>query len=628
MDMPSIEKEVRQRYIEEYLESSQKTTYTHLPQSSGLTPVFFDELSQNAMRGFPTASDMVAPDGTVYTQDEFAALSEERKRGCRLRYCYLPSCHELYVGTTGSGKTTGCVEPQLRAISAQKNKPNLFVTDAKGEIFERNAHHLKKMGYQLFVLNYKDLTKTDRWNPLLDVFDKKMSLQQIGEGATEHYGEVPYDLELAADISEFDDFYIEYKGKAFPDDTLLDKALRKEAENIEIEVESLVNALVETFFAAAAQQRAQTTHAQQAQQAFETAQMSKTQQNGTWEKGAQNLLKGLIYCMLEDAADPETGFTRDMMTIRTLERYYLALKTPILSNDCNLFEHELTEEKSAATLSLLSSAFDNTAAAAKNITETFERSMAPWFCGNVFALTTGDTVDICHVEEPFAFFIISRGSYETDRLLTAPALDWAFRKMAERAETDLHTRAVHFLLDDFGSILQVKDFAEKISAARAHNIWFHLFVQSYNQLQDVYGKQTAQIIKDNCTAHVFLGVQNAESQEEFSQMCGKHHVPTLTAQLKNDDNSLALVDVLPKSALDLLEKGKMFVKRLRMPVFLAEYVPGYVCEECGVFDSEHCGLKECAPFSWGTFTSAKYTYKRAEDCIAHGQNAYDEDDDF
>lgn len=626
MDMPSIEKEVRQRYIEEYLESSQKTNYAHLPQSTGLTTVFFDELSQTVMHGFPTASDMVSPDGTVYSSEEFAVLSEERKRGCRLRYSHLPCCHELYLGTTGSGKTTGCVEPQLRAISLQKNKPDLFVTDAKGEIFERNAHHLKKMGYQLFVLNYNDLTKTDKWNPLLDVYDKKMALQQIGEGATEHYGEVPYDLELAADISEFDNFYIEYKGKAFPDDTLLDKALRKEAENIEIEVENLVNTLVETLFAA---QTTQTRQRQQTLQPPQTAQAYQTPQQETlWQRGAQNLLKGLIYCMLEDAANPDCGFTRDMMSIRTLERYYLALKTPILSNDCNLFEHELTEEKSAETLALLSCAFDNTVTAMKNCTEAFENAMNAWFCGNVFALTTGDTVDICNLEEPFAFFIVARGCQQTDELLTAPAIDWAFRKMAERAETSLHTRAVHFMLDDFGSILQVKDFAAKISAARSHNIWFHLFLQSYNQLQNIYGEKDAQTIKDNCTAHIFLGVQNVESQQEFSQMCGKHHVPTLMSQLNPQDNSLTQVDVLPKSALDLLETGKMFVKRLRMPVFLSQYVPSYVCEECGVFDSEHCGLKECAPFSWDTFTSAKYTYKRAEDCIARGQNGYDVEEDF
>lgn len=610
MDMPSIEKEVRQRYIEEYLESSQKTTYTHLPQSAELSTVFFDELSQKVMKGFPTASDMVAPDGTVFSTEEFAVLPEERKRSCRLRYSYLPNCHELYVGTTGCGKTTVCVEPQLRAISSQKNKPNLFVTDPKGEIFERNAHHLKKMGYQLFVLNYNDLNKTDKWNPLLDVFDKKMTLQQIGEGATEHYGEVPYNLELAADISEFDNFYIEYKGKAFPDDTLLDKALRKEAENIEIEVESLVNALAETFFAA------QTCNATAQSQTAQTAQaLQSTQQLGTWENCARNLLKGIIYCMLEDATDPDSGFTRDMMTIRTIERYYLALKTPILANDCNLFEHELTEEKSAETLALLGCALDNTPTAMENCTEAFENAMNPWFTGHVFALTTGDTVDICNLEEPFAFFVISRGCQKIDNLLTAPILDWVFRKMAERDETS-RQRAMHFLLDDFGSILPVKDFADKISAARAHNIWFHLFVQSYKQLQDIYGEKAAANIKDNCNAQIFLGVQNAQTQMEFSQMCGKHHVPSLTSQLNPQDNTISKVDVLPQSALDLLEGGKMFVKRLRMPVFLSQYVSSFVCEECGVFDSEHCGLKECAPFSWDTFTSAKYTYKRVEDCIA------------
>ena len=131
------------RYVDEYLENSSQVNYLDLTsERDGVMTVFYDELPQTDVKGYPIASDYVAPDGKTYSTKEFVSLDEDAKRGCKLRYHYLNLSHELYVGTTGSGKTTGCIEPQLRAISAQKNKPNLFVTDPKGELFEHNARHL------------------------------------------------------------------------------------------------------------------------------------------------------------------------------------------------------------------------------------------------------------------------------------------------------------------------------------------------------------------------------------------------------------------------------------------------------------------------------------------------------
>ena len=174
MNKSSIINKIRTKYIDENLESAKKINYTDLKENDGLTKVLYDDLPNCELNGYPIASDYVAPDGNAYSVADFAKLSEEKKAECRLRYYYLPYSHELYVGTTGSGKTTGCVEPQLRAVSSQKNKPNLFLTDPKGELFNRNARHLKNNGYEIFVLNFKNLVRSDKWNPLLEVYETKM----------------------------------------------------------------------------------------------------------------------------------------------------------------------------------------------------------------------------------------------------------------------------------------------------------------------------------------------------------------------------------------------------------------------------------------------------------------------
>ena len=48
-----------------------------------------------------------------------------------------------------------------------------------------------------------------------------------------------------------------------------------------------------------------------------------------------------------------------------------------------------------------------------------------------------------------------------------------------------------------------------------------LILQSYAQLYNIYGKETAEIIKDNLNAHIFFGTNNPETKREFSEECGK-----------------------------------------------------------------------------------------------------------
>ena len=181
-------KKVSNQFIEKNMESNEIVSFNSF-DNPFLKKYFYDELKKQEVNGFPISSIIVDNKGKEYTFDEYEELSEEVKAKCRLRFYYLPNYHELYIGTTGSGKTTGCIEPQIRAISSQKNKANLFITDPKGELFEHNARHLKENGYRLFILNFKNLSFSDAWNPLEEMYDKQMETLNIGKGYKLHSGE-------------------------------------------------------------------------------------------------------------------------------------------------------------------------------------------------------------------------------------------------------------------------------------------------------------------------------------------------------------------------------------------------------------------------------------------------------
>ncbi len=72
--------------------------------------------------------------------------------------------HNLVIGATGSGKTQTVVKPLVNLLS--KKGESMVITDPKGELYEYAGDFLKKQGYRIIVLNFRDPDKGNSWNPL------------------------------------------------------------------------------------------------------------------------------------------------------------------------------------------------------------------------------------------------------------------------------------------------------------------------------------------------------------------------------------------------------------------------------------------------------------------------------
>ncbi len=597
MFTPKIQ-EITNKYIQENLENSRKINYAELASDPRVKIVLYKDLPDTEVEGYPFASDYVSQDGKAYSMEEFVLLSDEQKAKCELRYYYLPTSHELYVGTTGSGKTTGCIEPQLRAISSQKNKPNLFVTDPKGELFDHNAQHLKDEGYQLFVINFKDVARSDRWNPLAEIYDLKMSEGDIGKDAIYRKGKPSKSLLVPFPKKKFGDSHIEYKNMAFATQNDLDVYLKFEKDFLGAKIDSMLTQIAHMMIEV------------------------QSKNDKTWEYGAQNLLKGLIKCMLEDAYNPISGFTKEMMTLKTLQEYYLAIKGPVLTDADSgrrpLNEYALLKNKSAGAIALMSTALANAPNTMRSYCGVFDDSMKEWFQGHIFALTTSNTVEIANLDKPFAVFLITRDYEKSDFKIAGLFIDWVYRQMIEEAEKVKSNdgtrgkRPTHFLLDEFGNIPPIKDFENKVSTARSRNVWFHLVVQSYKQIDLVYGEERTTVIRDNCNSQIFLGAQNRNTKEIFSKECGEHSVESLRTKLDPAVYELTQVPLVPMSDLDLIKPGEMYIKRLYMPVITSQFIRSYVCAQQGAFKGffNSNGLDTCTPIVIDPFNAEKYTYKK------------------
>lgn len=543
----------RDEYIANKKENSSLYDYRDF-KDKGLRIYFYDELYKTEAQGYPFSSDFVDEDGNAYDFKSYEELSEEEKAKCRLRYFYLPLYHEMYVGTTGSGKTTGCLEPQIRAIGSQKNKPNIFVTDPKGELFDHHATFLKKKGYNVFILNFKDPSISHSWNPFDELYDKQMALAKLGEDYQVCHGSVPDGVKKFDDKTKYQRTYYMYDGVAFASMSSLSQYVENQKFTIKSDVSSLINQISSTMIPPIPGDK-----------------------DPIWRDGSRDLLSGIISGLLEEAVKPNSTFTKKMMTLKTINDVYLKINDAQNNNAEFNRVHAFFEDKSTETLSKVTSVLDSAEKTRASFLSCFRAAVSDWMHGHILKLTSETTIDLDDSKNPFAVFFVTRDYESSDDLVASLFINWVYTQVLKKVEKvrennpSAKVRDTHFLLDEFANIPQIHDFRRKIATARSRNIWFHIIIQNYSQLNTIYGDEVAATIWDNCNSQVFLGCQSRETKEKFSQECGM-------MTINGEDAGGSEVETLPVvriSDLDKIKPGTMYIKRIYTNVIKGGYIRSY-----------------------------------------------------
>ena len=571
---PPLREALLDAYAKQYLTAGKVQNYAELLQSSRTVSCRFEDLPHTEIAGFPIASGRNAAGELRFTFDRVT-----------------PNTHVLGVGTTGSGKTTALAEPGLRAVSAKKNKPNLFLTDPKGEIFRRNAAHLREQGYRLIIMNFKDVRHSDCWNPLAEIYD--CFIRQ--KGLKEKVGFVGdrsrlKEFEVCEDIPEPENGFWVYGRNAYATLHAATEAYRTELDEIRHETTDMIRQLIYILIP----DKVLGSH------------------DPSWFLGAREILSGVIFAMLEDALDDRTGFTRDNMNLMTVQQYFDTIRRETINDKVNtpLLKTKTLSHKNAQCESIkeLTAYFQNASNTSRSYAGCFTNSMQNWFNSKIFALCNGNSVSIdANAEKPFAVFLITRDYESSDFTVAGMFIDWIYRKLIRQAEENGGSlnREMFYILDEFAQIPPIEDFDKKISTARSRNIWFLLFIQSYSQLETSYNAVRAKTIIENCNTFLFLGSRNFETKERFSRECGARPIFTFDSMMNPDANRIAEVPLVTVEKLDSLQPGQMYMKRTGFPLTLTEFLPTYRCRELtstALTDPDELGLKTI-PFS-----SEQYTY--------------------
>ncbi len=427
------------------------------------------------------------------------ALSEKND----MRVVFNSPCHSLIIGSTGSGKTTTFISPMIQLLGASGAGSSMIISDPKGELFSLHSKFLHDRGYDVKVLDLRDAYHSYRWNPLEPLWEMYREYA-AAEGEVYERTDDPQEsgLKITGKPEEYGEVWYEFNGKGFPTLEKLTVEVKifrtQKFDEMYEDMNDLVSVLIPV----------------------------QNQNDPMWEKGARAITMGVLLAMLEDSENPELGMTK--------ERFNLFNMSKILQNS----EDEYRELRDYfAGRDPLSKAV----ASAKQVLDAPDKTRSSYMSVLLEKLSIFNDTGICALtsssdfntadlaDHPTALFLKIPDEKDTRHGLAAIFLTNVYKSLIKVASSyeDLSLpRNVYYILDEFGNMPKIEKFDKMITVGRSRKIWFNMVVQSYAQLNNVYGDTVADIVKGNCGIKMFIGSNDMGTCKEFSELCGNITIVT------------------------------------------------------------------------------------------------------
>ena len=379
--------------------------------------------------------------------------------------------HWIYLGSRGSGKSVTAVIPECSFIATAKIKKSVFITDPKGEIFNTTSKMFKDNGYNVLTLDFRNPSLSNHLNilePIIREYEKYSENDELS-------------------VNEKDDYKkIEYQNKAIEHLAECNKL-----------IESISRIIME----------------------------DKTAREAFWNNSASDLLYGLIALFLEEYIDGK--IKRKQITLSSIKKFQNSSMTQ--SNQKILksyIEDKPYGLKSKDKLLPVISTSDTTY---KSITSVFNERMSLFDDINVENITSNSDFefDILGKEKTVLYCCIPDES-KIYYSLVSIIVSLIYKTLVLLSNNQPNKRLPYdlvFLLDEFANTPPLEDIETMVSVARSRGMYFQFFLQSFAQLDNLYGKEISQIIQDNCGL-AYLKTNTEETAEAISKRLGNKTIET------------------------------------------------------------------------------------------------------
>ncbi len=462
----------------------------------------------------------------LFPAAKFKSLDKLKKDGIPVYAVYDPKrkdvnmnimspAHGIIIGATGSGKTTTFINPVIQILGHASAGSSMICTDPKGELFQMHSKMLTEQGYKCMVLDLRDPYSSFRWNPLGEIFDNYQSYVNTGSEIYERRDSIDNagGLTLMNPKESFEDTWYEYDGGAYSDRRELINKIRVEKQKIYDACYEDLNDLISVICPI------------------------ESEKDPVWEKGARSVIMATCLAMLEDSENPDLEMTKDKFCFYNINKA-ISNSEDEFAELKDYFKGRSKLSKAVGLSRQVLSAADQTLSSYMSI--AFDK-LSMFNDEGLCALTSATDIEpTLFASEPTALFLKIPDEKDTRHALAAVFILCIYKaliKVASSREDLSLPRNVYFLLDEFGNMPKIEKFDKMITVGRSRKIWFEMVVQSFAQLNNVYGETVADIVKGNCGIKMFIGSNDLGTCEEFSKLCGNMSVRTTSVSSQMIDKT-------------------------------------------------------------------------------------------
>lgn len=470
------------------------------------------------------------------------------------------SPHFLLIGSTGSGKSVTVVIPECIMFATAKEKHSVVVTDPKGEIFKSTSKIFKDNGYDVITIDFRNPNKSNKINIMQPIIDEwkeycnsnktmlflfahfikcnRIKLENIDEEKYVDKIKNKYNLE-----EYLIDIIANNKGnlselltnkKMYENDLLNDKL----GDNESLKDYMLTKTNDEIIYMIREYQNISSKHQAESNRLVislaDLIFVDKDTNDKFWINSAKQLFIGIVGVFLEDYQ--EGLISENKINISSVKKFQ---NSSLIKENQSFLQKNVNNRKygnlSKDYLTSILSAAENTY---KSITAVFGEKMAIFDDLNVENVTSISEFEFSSLgKKPVALFIIvpdeDRAYFQLVTIIIG-MLTKDLTKFANLPENNgtLPVK-IEWLLDEFANCPPLSSIETLVSVARSRGMRFQFFIQSFSQLNQVYGKEVASIIQDNC-ALVYLKTNTVETAKVISEKLGKSTIETNSISKSTD----------------------------------------------------------------------------------------------
>ena len=525
----------------------------------------------------------------------FPVWYEKEKGKFKNVYYDNKSPHYVLIGSTGSGKSITVSIPICIQFATAKEKHSVVLTDPKAELFKTTGKIFEENGYDVVTIDFRNPTKSSKINimqPIIDewkehcIYDKNMmfflsyfiksnkiligkmfSNKKYQEQIIDKYKLVDYIIEVIKNNQEelekniknkkyFDNYsYMEYTSEKLKEYLnnlsnleILDKIkeMQNNSSNHQAEANHLVISLANLIFT------------------------EKESKDPFWINSSKQLFIGLAGIFLEDYK--KGLIDENKINIASIKKFQNS--SLIKENQMYLQRNLNTRSYGNLSKDYLTSILSSAENTYKSVTAVFGEKMSIFDDLNVENVTSISEFNFTDVgRKPTALYIIVPDEDKSYYQLVTIILGMLIKDLSKFANMPENNGMlpvkVEWILEEFANMPPINDIHVSVSVARSRGMRYIFFIQSFAQLDQIYGKEIASIIIDN-SALCYLKTNSVECAQIIEKKLGKATITTNSLSTSTDPFKVGgnqTTSLLGRELLTANEIISLKYKTIIFPVF-------------------------------------------------------------